>query len=233
MTEEKPKQDPYYIGKITKKDADKKKDAELKGKKHNYYLVKFQYKTDNEYDKILAKGYVPTAVYLTYEWTQNKSDIPITDPTEIDITETKGFDDKELVNLVSNNTMYLPNNQTSFIVVFERTAKTPATYKPIAICITDQDPEFDIMVHINKYKYTPSSPEFTLLTDKYHDNSVHYKQYEPPIDIKFGVSGNGGTIGGKRTRPRYSRKRIKQYRKKSRVRKVGKPTVSSFTGQSP
>jgi hypothetical protein len=225
MTEENPKQDPYYIGKITKKDADKKKEAELKGKKHKYYLVKFQYKPQVKGEETLAKGYVPTAVYLTYDRPHNESDIPITDPTEIDITKKTGFDDKELVNLVSNNTMYLPNNNTSFIVVFERKATNLATYKPIAICITDQDPEFDTMVHINKYKYTPSSTDGNaFLTDKDHDNSVHYKQYEPPIDINFGVSGNDVANGGKRTRPRYSRKRIKQYRKKSRVRKVGGTT---------
>jgi len=189
----------------------------MKKAKHKYYLVKFQYKDQTGYET-LAKGYVPTAVYLTDNWTYSiDSDILITDSTDIDITEKTGFDDKEFVNLVSNNTMYLPNNQKSFIVVFKRTAKKPATYKPIAI--SEKDPTFDTMVHINKYKYTPST-ELAFLTDKDHDNSVHYKQYEPPIDTHFGISGNGGTLGGKRTRPRYSRKRIKQYRKKSRSKKV-------------
>jgi hypothetical protein len=204
---------PYYIGKITEKNA-----VILKKTNHTYYLVKFQYKQETRGDETIAKGYVPIAVYFTDKWTPNESDIPITNSIEIEMnpTDEKEFGDKELVNIISNNTMYLPTNQESFIVVFVKTNKTPATYNPTAIRITEEEPTYTSMFHIDKYKYEPSSTDDIPLLETV-DNSVHYVVPDKTPGADFGIPGK---YGGKRKRPRYSRKRIKQYRKKSRVRKV-------------
>ncbi len=188
---------PYYIGKITDTVATALKKHRPS---HKYTLILFEYIQ-------VANGYNPTTVYFTDELTDDSREGIQTIAIQDNVIES--ISDPELVKLVSDNTMYLPMNE-SFLLVLEKTEKQ-TTYKAMSIRIGDM-PTYDMMFHIDKYNYIPAE-EPVVLTDKDKDKDKSV-QYTTPV-VKSGENLEGG-----RKRPRYSRKRIKQYRKKSRVRKV-------------